>query len=979
MFKEFFSFIGYKIKEFFKSRLFPLCLVFLIMLIVIVVHLYNLQIINGSNAQEQYLEQKTVRTVNVDSTRGNIYDRDGELLAYNKLVYSVTMKDSGEYNGYEKNKMIIRLLNVLDNHNTEIVESLPLYIDNSGKVQYSITGETEIHGLLRDVYGKRSYDEVLEDDSCDPNLSAEGMYELLYERYGIGRNSSNEADGTYDISKKNALRVICVRYLLATNAYQRYKSVVVAKDVNEDTMTEILEHSDTLLGVDIEEDYKRVYNDGLYFAHVIGYTGTASSEELQKLNENYSEDDPRYVVGDVVGKTGIEASMEDELQGIKGSKTMYLDSLGRILEVTDEEDPTTGNDIYLTIDKDLQIGIYHIIEQHLAGVLVEKIKNEKVYNEPGTAAGYRYLSIYECYYQMINNNILDTSNFSKDSAGENEHRIYYEFQEGQKEAYQMIRDELLSDNPTAYKDLDGDIPENEDNFKKIFFSYAYDVLVNDGYLIKENIDTSDDTYKAYKTDETISFQEFLKYAISKNWIDVSKLDLQGEYTSANDTYNALVDRLESLLADSETFNKKVYKYLIYNDRITGCEVCLALFEQGVLENDESAKVLLSTGSKVASYEFMMSKISNLEITPAMLAMDPCSAAVTVVDPDSGEVLACVSYPSYDNNRLSGSIDTEYYNSLVNDLSSPLYNTATQAQKAPGSVFKLVTTAASLEEKVVSASDIITPEGVFTKQGLNLACTYYTNTGSPHPPENIITAIEQSCNYFFCEMGWRLSQVKVENGNGETTYNEPKGLEVLEKYARMMGLGDKTGIELNELEPHISDEAPIPSAIGQGKNVFSNVQLARYAATIANSGTVYELTLIDKITDRDGGLLSESEPNVLYENKFSSYTWKVIHDGMRAVTTTNTGTASNITCEAQIAGKTGTAEESTLRPNHANFVSYAPYNDPDVSIASTIIYGYSASNSVKITSDVYDLYYGKTTLQDILDSGASNKSGQDIID
>ncbi|MBQ7247914.1 MAG: penicillin-binding protein [Lachnospiraceae bacterium] len=976
MFRDILEAIAYKLKELTVSRILPLAVVFFSMFILLIVHLYNLQIVGGEEAQETYIQQKTLRTVALGSTRGNIYDRSGNLLAYNELVYSVTLKDTGDYNGYQKNLKIIELLDILDSHQESVTTTLPMYIDSAGRVQYSVSGNSILR-LLRDVYGKRSVQEVLDDEKCDENISAEGLYELLFKRYGIGREGSSENAATYDITKADALRVINIRYLLATNSYQRYRSVVVSKGVSEETMTEILEHSDSIAGVDIEEDYQRVYVNGIYFAHIIGYTGAASAEDLERLNAEYPEDAPRYVSSDIVGKTGIEASMEDELQGQKGSRTMYLDSLGRILEVTDEEAPVTGNDIYLTIDSDLQIGIYHLIEQHLAGIISDKLENSKVYNPAGTSASKRRLSIYEVYYQMINNNILDMDAFSLPEAGEAQQRIYSAFLGGQQQAYDSIREELLSDTPKAYKDLGGQVEDGEENFMKTYFSYVYDILLDSGYLISSQVDRTDPVYTASKTDETISLAEFLRYAMSKGWIDVARLELSGAYTSADDTYNALVDCIDGLLKGSKTFSKRIYKYLIYNQFISGSDICLALFEQQVLDYDEAAVRSLSSGSSVNAYDFMVSKINSLEITPAQLAMDPCSAAVTIVDIYTGEVLACVSYPSYDNNKLSVNIDAEYYSTLVNDLSSPLYNTATQSQKAPGSVFKLITSAAALEEGVVTANEILRPEGVFTKQGLNLACSYYTIYHEPHAPLNIVDAIAQSCNYFFCEMGWRLSQVK--NSAEEWVYNEPKGLSVLSEYAGRLGLGSKTGIELTEKEPQISDSAPIPSAIGQGNNLFSNVQLARYLTTLANRGTIYDLTLIDKVTDKNGATVFENEPKVAGYSELDESTWNTIQAGMRAVATKNSGTKKNITCEVQIAGKTGTAEENKLRPNHANFISYAPYESPEIGVATSIIFGYTASNSVKLSSDVYDLYYGKLTIEDILSRGASKASNVVIID
>ena len=113
-------------------------------------------------------------------------------------------------------------------------------------------------------------------------------------------------------------------------------------------------------GVDIEEDYVRIYPDGDYFAQIIGYTGIGSTEEIDELKAK----DPSYEYGDTIGKSGIEALMETELSGKKGTKTVYLDSTGKVLEVLKETPAVVGNDVYLTIDHDLTIartgnGKYH--------------------------------------------------------------------------------------------------------------------------------------------------------------------------------------------------------------------------------------------------------------------------------------------------------------------------------------------------------------------------------------------------------------------------------------------------------------------------------------------------------------------------------------------------------------------------------------------------------------------------------------------
>ena len=118
------------------------------------------------------------------------------------------------------------------------------------------------------------------------------------------------------------------------------------------------------------------------------------------------------------------------------------------------------------------------------------------------------------------------------------------------------------------------------------------------------------------------------------------------------------------------------------------------------------------GDYTYAYQFIKEKISNLELTPAQLALDPCTAGCVVTDVKTGEVRALVTYPSYDNNRMSGSVDAAYFNQLQNDLSRPLYNNATQALKAPGSTFKPITAVAALEEGAANLTETFNCTGIY---------------------------------------------------------------------------------------------------------------------------------------------------------------------------------------------------------------------------------------------------------------------------
>ena len=186
-------------------------------------------------------------------------------------------------------------------------------------------------------------------------------------------------------------------------------------------------------------------------------------------------------------------------------------------------------------------------------------------------------------------------------------------------------------------------------------------------------------------------------------------------------------------------------FLVNDEVITGNQLCLALFAQGVLDDNPQEIAALRTGGSAYAFQFIREKISNLELTPAQLALDPCTAGVVVTDIRTGEVKALVTYPSYDNNQMSGSVDAAYFAQLQDDLSKPLYNNATQALKAPGSTFKPITAVAALEEGVIGLTDTIECTGIYDQVSNPIKCWIWPGR---HNAENIEEGIQNSCNYFF---------------------------------------------------------------------------------------------------------------------------------------------------------------------------------------------------------------------------------------
>ncbi len=263
---------------------------------------------------------------------------------------------------------------------------------------------------------------------------------------------------------------------------------------------------------------------------------------------------------------------------------------------------------------------------------------------------------------------------------------------------------------------------------------------------------------------------------------MTKISGDNPYLDSQEIYQSVLDYIQSALMEDMEFGKMLYKYMLLDDQMSGREICLLLYDQNVLEYDEDTISRLNSGA-LSSYSFMIDKIQKLEITPAQLALEPCSGGIIIVDADTGDTLASVTYPSYDNNRLTNVMDSNYYNSLQKDLSSPFVNRVTQENLAPGSTFKPITAIAGLEEGAITPSTVIYASGQFTEITPSPTCWIFNQYGGHHGNETVVTAIRDSCNYFFYEVGYRLAGGRSAGG-----YNVEKGLSILEKYARMFGLG-----------------------------------------------------------------------------------------------------------------------------------------------------------------------------------------------
>ncbi len=332
-------------------------------------------------------------------------------------------------------------------------------------------------------------------------------------------------------------------------------------------------------------------------------------------------------------------------------------------------------------------------------------------------------------------------------------------------------------------------------------------------------------------------------------------------------------------------------------------------------------------------------------------LDIEGGSVVVLSAKTGEILAMANYPTYSLITFSADFKENNSNTL-----KPFLNRAIAGLYAPGSTFKMVTALAALEEKIVTPTYKMHTKGVyeFYAPSYTPACWYWNDYGLNHGDINVSQALAYSCNYFFYEVS-RLM-----------------GIDRLNYYASMLGLGQKTGIEIsgekagNLAGPESRAKSgktwyaaeTIQAAIGQSEQQFTPLQIASYVATVVNGGTKYTPHLLKQITDYTNSRVVQEEQITSQQYEFSASSIKAIKEGMRGVVTED-GTASSVfkNFPIEVGGKTGSAQTTTGRSAHGVFVSFAPYNDPEIVVCVVGEYAGSGGSVAPVCVDIYDYYFG----------------------
>ncbi|KKR20256.1 MAG: Penicillin-binding protein 2 [Candidatus Moranbacteria bacterium GW2011_GWA2_39_41] len=335
--------------------------------------------------------------------------------------------------------------------------------------------------------------------------------------------------------------------------------------------------------------------------------------------------------------------------------------------------------------------------------------------------------------------------------------------------------------------------------------------------------------------------------------------------------------------------------------------------------------------------------------------DTHTAAAVAIDPRDGGVLAIVNFPNYDNNLFARGISNIEYQEIINNKDLPLLNRAVNGEYPPGSTLKMAVAAAALSEETITAETIINGMG----GSINIGGFRFRDWKT-HAPSDIRTAIAESNDIFFYSIG---------GGYG----NIPGlGMNRMKKYENMFGFGNPTGIDLpTEASGFIPDEQwkldnlkekwyignSYHASIGQGFVTTTPLQIANYAAALANGGTLFVPRIVNQIKTNEGKII-EKRPEIIRKNFISDAVIQVVREGMRKTVTD--GTAQPLkNLPVEVAGKTGTAEFGGEGKTHGWFVSFAPYDNPVIALAILAEGGGEGhSSGVPITKEVYEYYFNR---------------------
>lgn len=383
---------------------------------------------------------------------------------------------------------------------------------------------------------------------------------------------------------------------------------------------------------------------------------------------------------------------------------------------------------------------------------------------------------------------------------------------------------------------------------------------------------------------------------------------------------------------------------------------------------------LDMGMQVVAENALAENIFKIraEATKPLSGEDASTGAMTVLDVNTGEVLAIASYPTYN-------LATYYedFSRLSQDVNRPYLNRALNGTYAPGSTFKVGVAVAALTEGIIEKDTVIDAQGkymYYASSGYTPRCWIYLLSGKVHGEINVVRAIQESCNYFFYDVGRQLTIRKINEYSKYYGLGEHTGIELSEKTGILAGPDYRADNGLDEWSPGDTLQA----AIGQSDNLFTPLQISSYFATILNSGKRYACHVLSEVHDYASGMVTyRKTPEIMSSFELTDETLAVVKEGMRGVM--DNGSAASVFSgyEISVGGKTGTAQVYSDKSDNGVMAAFAPFEEPEIVVTCVIEQGSGGTEAGYSVRDVFDYYFkvGKWAEDDGTDAEAETDTAE----
>lgn len=918
--------------------------IMIIVFVSIVVRLVYLQVFNYDE-YKQRADTRSMRFLSEQAPRGKIYDSNGDILATNRQTYTLTFTETDES---KKNfyTTIDKVYAILKQNNQAILDNFKLRIDENGKLYFDVSGDAEKLRFLKDrglgdevkntLYKNKEGDLTAEEeDKIDQELlkiTPEQAFDYLvkeYTLYDVLNPNEEEAKAYTKMKPEEITNIILKKYSLQDirgymvvkdaikmQSFSGYKPVTIAKDINKDTAFIFYQRLNDLPGIDVSIEPMRYYPYNELGASVLGYVASINGDQKAKYEARGYD-----ASTDLIGKAGIEAAFENELKGVKGGTTVKVNSSGRKTDELYDLESYPGNNVHLTIDKDIQYSAETSMK-YLLDYLQNRNREGGVNTKNATRGAAVAIEVDTGkVLALVSEPGFNPNEFAK---GELDPAVAKEYFQPDYEAFAQ---QLIARNGLN-KTVDDLFPKNSktgvrediyDLYPKRFYNYATLGMVPPGSTFKavtsvaaleEGVITPNSTVYANGENFGKPYPEIFGNNPA-NW------PRDRNYTGTADLYTALEHSSNSYYFDSAV--KMYYKN-------GGDPYGDGRYKKSSIEALDS----------IAKYAWQF----GLGVDPNS---DQRASTGIEVSENFGQVYNFESYKKQTISLMRFTlVDSLEKGTFVNS-SSPEFPTVNIGVNDRDSK-ELATAKESIKKDIEDSLNKIGDGNPVDDKALTEALTKdFKNL------YNIYPEYQESVKNF--------GGIKAKDEDEKV--DKAINLTVQKTVAWVIG-----DIAYQIVSPrNLTD-----SAIGQSISNFTPVQLASYVATLANGGTRYKTHLVDKITDAQGNLVEEFKPEVLNKVDMSKATLDAVKEGMRRVNAE--GSANSIMAQFPMAtaGKTGTAtfrnDQSDFgRTDYGVYISFAPLDNPKIAVATVLYDGGHGYYGASVARAIYETYFREQLKKD----------------